>query len=229
MSIIQVEELNAVSLPFPSFQPNTIILSEQVNDNSEELQYKTNLLITSYNRHLQQAKQFEDTFDGHVATYNAFVIATNNNFVDVRTVAESNRATLDTKINTQIQRVDTLIAKNTSDIIKKADNLELRSAFLYLKSGDVDLSMVDLATLGGGEGGSGGGLLIDDNMVSPFRTWSSEKIKNYTDANVPKLPDGTPVEDAIMESRAVVDELVRQINGQTSDGINTLNDLLGKL
>lgn len=155
---ITIDKLREISLPFPSFQPNTLILSEQVNDNNDEIQYRTNLLIKSYLKHVLEAQGLEVNFLEHLDNYNAFVSETGENFNNVNEVAEnnkqylenltrklvsdlnkvvsSNKSELNNKIDSNVSKLDNKIDTNVGELNNKIDGNKLSSEKLISKKGD---------------------------------------------------------------------------------------------
>lgn len=151
-----------ISLPFPNFQPNTLILSEQVNDNNDEIQYRTNLLIKSFNLKVGEIVEFKKLFDDLTEKYNQFVEDTDDNFNVVDKTIKDNKTEVNKRINDEVTKLNKTIndkdsfVKGEINSLKsgKGDGLELRNTLLYLKSGDENISVADLSGLGGGTGRS---------------------------------------------------------------------------
>lgn len=334
---VTLDNLKEISLPFPSFQPNTLILSEQVNDNNDEIQYRTNLLIKSYLKHVLEVMSFENTFDEHVGIYNTFVDETGNNFSDVRKVAQSNKEYLEnltrklasdlnvvvgenkdyleTLTRSLVSDLTTTVNNNKKEanqkISTKGDSIEIKNTLLYLKSGDEFISVADLSGLGGGVGRASNiaygqfvktsdwvldeetgfysvniehrlttdspfvsyfdnetgfnifdiskkvdanniliyneepidvyisvingsskielvQAILDDENITPLRTWSSEKIKEYVDNSMPGglasdiiMSDGNNVEDTLSSHKTSIlslDTEMQEVKQSVSNG-----------
>lgn len=156
------ETMREISLPFPNFQPNTLILSEQVNDNNDEIQYRTNLLIKAFNQKVGEIIEFKKLFDGLTDKYNQFVIDTDENFRITDRKIDDNKTKINKRVDTEVATLNkTITDKDTflkGEVNKlkegKGDSLEIRNTLLYLKSGDNNISVADLSGLGGGTGRS---------------------------------------------------------------------------
>lgn len=118
---ITIDKLREISLPFPSFQPNTLILSEQVNDNNDEIQYRTNLLIKSYLKHVLEAQGLEVNFLEHLDNYNAFVNETGENFNNVNEVAENNKQYLENLTRKLVSDLNNVVSSNKNELNNKID------------------------------------------------------------------------------------------------------------
>ena len=164
MNIITKDNLKEVNLPFPGFSPNTLIVSEQVNDNNDELQYRTNLLIRSYLKHIDEDIEVEALQHTLRDDFDAYVINNDNRVSNLEETVDNNDTTINNRVDDEVVQINTRIsnevAKINNDInnnIKtleniideKSDTLELKNTLLYLKSGAKTLSVADLSGLGG--------------------------------------------------------------------------------
>lgn len=162
MTVITNATIKEVSLPFPNFQPNTRILSEQVNDNNDELQYRTNLLIKAFNLKVQELLTFEGNMDDFEERYNQFVEEVGRQFTKTNKTVATNKEEINKRVDNEVETLNTKIEENNNNINKRADdlqkskgdNLQLKNTLLYLKSGEENISVADLSGLGGGTGRS---------------------------------------------------------------------------
>lgn len=167
MAIITKDNLKEISLPFPSFKPNTLILSEQVNDNNDELQYRANLLIKSFLKHVDENIQLEGLHDALKEAFDTYVVENNARVLELESEVDNDRTTINNRVDSEVSKLNKTIATGdtildnriTREVLtldtkvsNKADLLELKNTLLYLKSGDKTLSVADLSGLGGGTG-----------------------------------------------------------------------------
>lgn len=167
MAITTKDNLKEISLPFPSFKPNTIILSEQVNDNNDELQYRANLLIKSFLKHVDENIQLEGLQDALREAFDTYVAGNDARVLELETEVDNDRLTINNRVDSEVAKLNSTITVGDSTlntritrevetlngkITNKADLLELKNTLLYLKSGGKTLSVADLSGLGGGTG-----------------------------------------------------------------------------
>ena len=234
MNIIEQVNVKEISTPFPNFQPNTLIMSEQVNDNNDEIQYRSNLLIKAFNKLIIDAGGLEAYLDTHINNYNAFTNTTSQNFVNVRDSINTNKAEINTRVDNEVKTVNNRIDTETRtlntkidldrntintkvDKIKvdtdkkiddvkidvqakhnalqssKGDGLELKNTLLYLKSGGTNISVADLAGLGGGTGVRGSSNVAFGQAVIPSDWVLDSVTKLYAVTINHRLTTSTPL------------------------------------
>lgn len=186
MNITTKDELKEITLPFAGFKPNTLILSEQINDNNDEIQYRTNLLIRSFLNHVDQNIELEGLYDILREEFDVYVVDNDDRVLKLETKVDKNNKDLNIKIDdnaTKIYKsIDTQKNILETKISEKANALELNKTLLYLKSGDNVLSVADLSSLGGVSGKSTylahGHLVTKDNWI-----FSNEHNLYYVEIN----------------------------------------------
>ena len=153
MNLITKDDLREISLPFPSFKPNTLILSEQVNDNNDEIQYRTNLLLKSYLKHVEENIGLEEVHDLLRADFDEYLVNNNERVSNLEAHVDNEVSRLDKSIEDEVNilnnKIDVQDAELNVKITKKGDTLELKNTLLYLKSGESIISTADLSGLGG--------------------------------------------------------------------------------
>lgn len=156
MNIITKDELKEVNLPFPGFKPNTLILSEQINDNNDELQYRVNLLIRSYLKHINEDIEVENLQNALREAFDNYVIYNDDRVLNLDEKVEENKIDINNRVDEEILSVNKTITTQVnsvnSKISNKGDALELKNTLLYLKSGEKTISVADLSSLGGAVG-----------------------------------------------------------------------------
>ena len=153
MNITTKDDLREISLPFPSFKPNTLILSEQINDNNDEIQYRTNLLVRSYLKHVEENIGLEDAHDLLRVDFDEYLVNNNERVSNLEAHVDNEVSRLDKSIEDEVNilnnKIDVQDAELNVKITKKGDTLELKNTLLYLKSGESIISTADLSGLGG--------------------------------------------------------------------------------